>query len=210
MDPAPTCPRCAQALTPPNVWADQWECPVHGAVPPVHRPPSPSADWMRHVCASSRVPVWLPWPLPESWVICDVVPVGDDVRGVTAVGTVLAGPNPLGGPAEMLVVAEEPGVGLAAGVVGLNGTDPGDVVRSAPYTHVDIDDHPVPMWLVPDGSDQAAVVGERDMVWLWIVVRPSAAGAMLVDRIPLADARSLGEEVRLLPYGARSSWLDPS
>lgn len=165
---------------------------------------------MRHVCSTSRVPVWLPWPLPESWVISDVVPVGDDVRGLSAVGTVLTGPNPLGGPAEMLVVAEEPGVGLAAGVVGLDGTDPGDVVRSAPYTHVDIDDHPVPMWLVPDGSDEAAIVGERDMVWLWVVVRPAAAGPMLVDRMSFADARTLGEEVRLFPYGARSSWLDPT
>ena len=210
MDPAPTCPRCAQALTPPNVWASQWECPVHGAVPPVHRPPSPSADWMRHVCSTSRVPVWLPWPLPQGWVISDVVPVGDEVHGVSAVGTVLTGPNPLGGPADLLLVAEEPGVGLASGVVGLDGTDPGDVVRSAPYTHVDIDDHSVPMWLVPDHAGEAAIVGERDMVWLWIVVRPSAAGAMLVDRISLADARSLGEEVRLLPYGARSSWLDPA
>mgnify|MGYP001824204962 CR=1 FL=1 len=210
MESAPTCPRCKQELTPPSLWSNEWECPVHGAVPPVHRPPTASADWMLHVCASSRVPVWMPWPLPEAWVVSDVVPVGDRVRGITAVATVLTGPSPLGGPAEMLIVSEEPGVGFAAGTVGLDGTDPGAVVSTSPYTQVDIDDHPVPLWLVPDRRDEAAVVGERDLIWLWIVLRPATAGAMLVDRLAFADARGLGEEVRLLPYGARSTWLNPS
>jgi hypothetical protein len=182
---------------------------VHGPVPPVHRAPEPSADWLRHVSATSRVPVWLPWPLPEAWVVSAVAPVGDDVRGVPAVATVLTGPSPLGGPAEMLVVAEEPGVGFATGVLGLEGTDPGAAVQRSPYTHVDVDDHSVPLWLVADSRDDAVVVGERDLVWLWVVVRPASAGAMLVDRLAFVDARTLGEEVRLLPYGARSTWLDP-
>jgi hypothetical protein len=31
---------------------------------------------------------------------------------------------------------------------------------------------------------------------------------MLVDHLSFSDARRLGEEIRLLPYGARSTWLD--
>lgn len=139
-----------------------------------------------------------------------VAPVGDEVAGVNAVATVLSGPNPLGGPAEMLVLAEEPGVGLGARLAGLTGIDPGDVVDGAPYHHVHISSHPMPLWLVPGDGDQAVVVGERDLVWVWIVVRPAAAGVLLVERLSMADVRQMGEEVRLLPYGARSAWLDPA
>lgn len=209
MDRPATCPRCGHVLVPPSVWSSEWQCPAHGDVPPVHRAPEPSADWLRHVCASSRVPVWVPWPLPEGWVISAVAPVGDDVRGVVAVASVLTGPSPLGGPAEMLIVAEEPGVGFATGVLRLDATEPGSAVHRSPYTHVEVDDHPVPLWLVPDEKDDAVVVGERDMVWLWVAVRPASAGAILVDSLSFADARSLGEGVRVLPYGARSTWLDP-
>lgn len=202
------CPRCSHELTPPSVWSSAWECPAHGAVPPVKRAPQPSADWMRHVCASSRLPVWLPWPLPDGWVVAGVAPVGDDVGGLSAVATVLAGPSPLGGPAEMLVVAEEPGVGFCAHLVGLDGNDPGRAVHGEPYTRVDANGHALPLWLVPSTSDEAVVVGESDLVWLWVVLRPASAGAMLLDDLSFADARTLGEEVRLLPYGARSTWLD--
>lgn len=165
---------------------------------------------MRHVCAASGVPVWLPWPLRSGWVITSVTPAGDAVHGVPAVATVLAGPHPLGGPAELLIVAEEPGVGFAAHAAGLPGPDPGHAFDDLPYTYVEIEDHPVPLWLVPSDRDQAVVVGERDLVWIWVVARPATAGPILVDHLAFVDARQIGEEVRLLPYGARSTWLDPA
>lgn len=162
------------------------------------------------MCATSRVPVWLPWPLPSGWVVSGVAPVGDEVGGMPAVATVLTGPSPLGGPAEMLLVAEEPGVGFASHVVGLDGDDPGRAVDGEPYSRVEASGHALPLWLVPSESDEAVVVGERDLVWVWVVLRPASAGAMLLDDLSFADARTLGEEVRLLPYGARSTWLDPA
>ncbi len=177
-------------------------------MPPMHPAPDPTADWMRHVSLSSRVPVWLPWPLPDGWVVSGIAPVGDDVGGIAAVATALSGPSPLGGPAEILIVAEEPGVGFAAGRAGLTGTDPGGAVDGPPYTHVDVEGHPVPMWVVPTGGDHAVVVGERDLVWIWVAVRPASAGVLLVDDLAFVDARSIGEEIRLLPYGSRSPWLD--
>lgn len=190
------------------MWSSAWECPAHGSVAPVHPVPNPTADWMRHVCASSRVPVWLPWPLPDGWVVSGAAPIGDDVSGIPAVATALSGPSPLGGPAEILIVSEEPGVGFAASRVGLVGTDPGGAVDGAPYTHVAVGGHPVPLWLVPTSGDNAVVVGERDLVWIWVAVRPASAGALLVDHLAFADARGIGEEIRLLPYASRSPWLD--
>ena len=108
----------------------------------------------------------------------------------------------------MLLVAEEPGVGFAARAAGLAGPDPGDVFGGPPYARAQVSDHQVPLWIVQTDRDQAVVVGERDLVWIWVVVRPASAGALLVDLMGVADAREMGEEVRLLPYGARSNWLD--
>lgn len=191
------------------MWSSQWECSAHGPVPPVHPVGAPSAGWLRHVCATSRVPVWLPWPLPNGWVVAAVAPVGDEVTGVPAVAVVLACPSPAGGPAEVLLVSEQPGVGIATRLAGLPGTDPGAVVHGTPYTRGRFGGHPVPLWLVPDSHDTAVVVGERDLLWIWVLVRPAAAGALLLEEMRFIDARDLGEEIRVLPYGARSTWLDP-
>ena len=175
---------------------------------PVREVPEPSADWARHVAGVAEVPVWLPWPLPQGWVISGLAPVGDEVTGVRAVGVALTGPHPHGGPADMLLLAEEPGIGLGARLAGLVGADPQPAVDTAPYTYLQVDGHPAPMWLVAAGTDCAVVVGERDLAWLWLLVRPASAGVLLLGRLPVADARRLGEEVRLLPYGARTTWLD--
>lgn len=170
--------------------------------------PEPSADWARHVSATAEVPVWLPWPLPQGWVLSGLAPVGDEVTGVRAVAVALSGPHPLGGPADMLLLSEEPGVGLGSRLAGLTGSDPQPAVDTSPYTYLHAHGHPVPMWLVDAGTDCAVVVGERDLAWLWLLVRPASAGALLLDQLLVADARALGEEVRLMPYGARTTWLD--
>jgi hypothetical protein len=190
------------------VWTSAWTCPEHGEVLPFLPAPDPSADWVRHVCSLATVPVWLPWPLPDGWVVSSVAPVGTEVTGLRAVAVVLGGPHPLGGAAELMLLSEEPGTGLAGRLAGLVGTDPGSVVDGPPYTHVSVAGHPVPLWLVPSDDDHAVVVGERDLSWLWLLVRPASAGALLVDDLRVTDARTMGEEVRLLPYGARSDWPD--
>jgi hypothetical protein len=191
------------------VWSSRFTCRVHGEVLPVPDVPEPSADWARHVSLGAQVPVWLPWPLPQGWVVSGIAPVGDEVTGVRAVAVVLTGPHPMGGPADMLLLSEEPGVGLGARLTGLDEADPRPAVDTPAYTYLRVGSHPVPMWLVPAGTDCAAVVGERDLAWLWLLVRPASAGPLLVDHLGVADARDLGEEVRLLPYGARTTWLDP-
>jgi hypothetical protein len=170
--------------------------------------PEPTADWLRHVCASAQVPVWLPWPLPHGWFVSSVTPVGDDVSGVRAVAVTLGGPHPLGGFAEMMLLGEETGVGLGSRLAGIPASDPVVDADEPPYARVQADGHPVPMWLVDSAAPCAVVVGERDLRWLWLFVRPAQAGTLLLDPLALTDAREIGEEVRLLPYGVRSDWLD--
>jgi hypothetical protein len=171
--------------------------------------PDPTPAWARHVCDAAQVPVWLPWPLPQGWVVTSVTPVGDEVSGVRATALTLGGPSPLGGFAELMLVAEQPGVGLGARVCGLLGAEPTADVAQPPYSRVMANGHIVPLWLEPTDRDCAVVVGEWDLTWLWLVVRPAAAGVLLVDPAALTDAREIGDEVLVLPYGARSTWLDP-
>ena len=69
--------------------------------------------------AHARCPVWLPWPLPPGWLVSGFTGAGDERTGARASAVALSGPNPLGGPADLLIIAEEPGVGLGAGLAGL-------------------------------------------------------------------------------------------
>jgi hypothetical protein len=198
-----------RTLSPPGVWHDGWQCAVHGEVYPLSWSPDPSADWVRAVAARSTVPVWLPWPLPSGWVVDAVVPVGDEVTGGRGAAVVVNGPNPFGGPLEVVLVSEEPGVGLGARLAGLAGVDAGDAVRGAPYTRIDTGRHQTPLWMVPCDDDMAVAVGEQERAWLWLILKPATAGPLLLSQdLTLADVRDLGEEVRLLPYGAKPAWVD--
>jgi hypothetical protein len=96
----------------------------------------------------ARVPIWVPWPPPPGWLVAGFAGAGDDNSGASAVVVALSGPDPLGGgPADLVLVAEEPGTGLGASFAGLPGPDPGPGFdRSAPVAKVQVGGHPVPMW----------------------------------------------------------------
>ena len=71
-----------------------------------------------------------------------------------------SGPNPLGGPADMLVVAEEPGIGLGAAAAGLDAVDPGAGFASAPpIATASFGKHDFPLWQV-DSPDRAVFASE--------------------------------------------------
>jgi hypothetical protein len=125
--------------------------------------------------------------------------VGDDRSGALAVAVALSGPSPLGGPADLMVIAEEPGIGLGASFAGLPGPDPGyGFGVSAPNAKFEIDGRPVSMWAV--GADAtAAFAGEASANWLWAVLWPGSAGILLLEHFSLLDLR---EEDLDLPYGA--------
>ena len=101
----------------------------------------------------------------------------------------LSGPNPLGGPADLLIIAEEPGVGLGAGLAGLPGPDPGDgFASSQPNAAVKVANHDAPLWLV-ESDGKAVFVGEVAANWVWLVLWPDTAGTLLLEPLPLRDLR---------------------
>lgn len=190
----------------PGSGSASWRCPRHGEVNPLHQVPSLSAEGFGGVLRNAKVPVLLPWPLPDGWVVTGMAAAGDEDDGACGCAVALTGPNPVGGLAEMLVVSEEIGVGLGAYCAGLDAPDPGAGFASCvPQAHVGLDHHEFPLWHV-DTPDRAAYAGELMGGWLWIVLWPATAGTLLVESINLLDLREEGHEFAL-PFGAPSPRL---
>lgn len=192
----PTCPRCAQPVRAPDLWSSAWRCDRHGEVLPFHlgRPISP--DGLSAVVQGSKAPFWVPHPIMPGWVVTGFGYCGDDRVGTRATVLCCSGPAPLGGPGDMVLVAEEPGVGLGARHAGLAQPDPGhgfDV--GAPHAKVIAADHPTAMWSVPGADDRAVFVGEAKGLWLWAVVWPELAGVLMYDGVTLVDLRDGDVEI---------------
>jgi hypothetical protein len=155
------------------------------------------------------VPVWAPWPLPAGWLVTGHGHVGT-VTQARATVFVCSGPNPLGGTADMLVVAEEPGTGLGSRFAGLDSTDPEPGFNhGSPHVKATVGGHPTSLWCVGGAAiDRAVYAGEAAGRWLWLVMHPETAGVLTVEDLVLADVRDLGREVELFAYGERSRWLD--
>jgi hypothetical protein len=106
----------------------------------------------------------------------------------------------------MLLISEEPGVGLGARFAGLPGPDPGEgFAAGPPHALVQFGHHEFPLWHV-DAPDLAAFAGEVLGNWLWVLLWPDTAGVLLVEPLPLRDLRDPGQDMDL-PYGAASPRL---
>jgi hypothetical protein len=206
MRAAPTCPRCGAPLRAPSVWSSAWLCDLHGKVDPLGAVHSPSPEGLDGLLRTTGVPVWLPWPLPAGWLVTGFAGAGDERTGMRGCVVALSGPNPVGGPGDLLLVSEEPGVGLGARLAGLDGPDPGDGFAAAPpAANVRFGNHDFPLWHV-DAPDRAAFAGEVMGHWLWAVLWPDTAGVLMIEPITLRDLRDPGQELDL-PFGARSPRL---
>ena len=139
--------------------------------------------------AGAAVPLWSPLPLLPGWTVTGLALVGDERGGARATALALSGPSPLGGPADLVLVAEEPGTGLGARIAGIDGVDPGDVVRGAPEAKVEAAGHPTALWRGPSADDRVAFVGEASGVWLHAVLWPPAAELVLLEHVVLHDLR---------------------
>lgn len=206
----PSCPRCGGRVRAPGLFSDSWQCDIHGAVHPLQPVVPPSVEALAVVVNRARVPVWMPWPLPVGWLFSGVASAGDDRSGGRAIAVACSGPGPLGGAGEMLLVAEELGVGLGARYAGLPGPDPGEgmCVDKPANTKVTAAGRPTPLWHVAGAPDDRAVfAGEAFGLWLWAVVWPSQSGLLLYDELILADLRESGSEMDLLPCGSLSPRL---
>jgi len=187
MSVSPVCPRCGEVLTlQRGVTAEGW-CHLHAAVTPLHHTAVVAHDEIRAVCADARVPAWVPDPVPRDWAVTGLAWGGEPAA--RAIVVALAGPAPLGGPAELVLAAEEPGTGLGCGYAGLPGVDPGDLVGGPSTAEIRASGQRVPLWLVPTGDDRAAYVGEAEGVWLWLVTWPASAAWLLAEDLNLLDLR---------------------
>jgi hypothetical protein len=206
MRPVLTCPRCDSVVREPSVWSSAYHCGQHGEVHPLRSALSPSQEGLDGVLRQARVPVWVPWPLPQGWLVTGFAAAGDDRTGTRGCSVALSGPNPVGGPAEMMLISEEPGVGLGARFAGLDGPDPGShFAKGPPAGVVQFANHELPLWNV-DTQGRAAFAGEVSGNWLWLVLWPDTAGMILVEPLPLRDLRDPGQDLDL-PFGALSPQL---
>lgn len=200
------CPRCGGKAHAPTAWSSAWRCDQHGEIHPLSSARQPTLEGLNALAKNSIVPVWLPWPLPHGWLVSGFAGAGDERTGLRGTAVALSGPNPLGGPADLVIVAEEPCIGLGAGLAGLPGPDPGDGFASGqPNAIVRVAHHEAPLWLVE--SDHAAVfAGEIEGGWVWVLLWPDTAGVLLIEPLPLRDLRDTTQELDV-PFGALSTRL---
>ena len=202
----PVCPRCRGPLSEPSAWHSAWQCDLHGAVQPLRLTRSPSPERLQTLLGTAKVPVWLPWPLPIGWLVTGFTGAGDERSGTRSCAVALSGPNPVGGLAEMVLISEEPGLGLGAGLAGLAGPDPGEgFAAGPPHALVSFSHHEFPLWSV-DTPGAAAFAGEVLGNWLWIILWPDTAGILMLERLSLRDLRDPGQDLDL-PFGAKSPRL---
>jgi hypothetical protein len=206
----PSCPRCGSDLQAPNLWSSAWRCNKHGVVEPLQPVVQPAAEAVHRAASDACVPLWLLWPLPKGWLVTGVAHAGDERTGARATAVALAGPAPVGGVCDLLLIAEEPGVGLGARYAGLDELDPGAVAEGrVPDGKIQVAGHPTAVWSLPSPPDRAVYVGEAHGCWLWLVLWPESAGFLLIDDFVLTDLRNAGHELDI-PFGALSPRLTDS
>lgn len=206
-------------MRPPDLMQSQWRCEQHGHVEPLHCPAHISADIVValrdrvRVSNGEAVPVWCPWPLARGWTVTGIAWAGDERTGPRATAVCVTGPAPLSdGPADLVFVAEQPGVGFGPALAGSSGPDPGPAftvaVQNRPAAaKVRVAGHPTPLWPVEAEPDRSAYAGEARGLWLYAITWPAQAGYVLAESIVLHDlAVSVPSE---LVFGAPSGRLRP-
>jgi hypothetical protein len=169
--------------------SSDWRCDEHGPVLPLHLLPKATPEALRHVRDAATVPLWAPFPVLPGWTVTGIGYAGDDRSGARATVLACAGPAPLGGVADMVLVAEEPGTGLGPGYAGLPAAAAPDLSGPA-AAKVFAAGHPTALWTVADAPpDRAVLAGEALGVWLWAVLWPAEAGYVLLEHVVLADLR---------------------
>lgn len=206
----------------------EWNCARCGAVVPLHRYEHISAEILDAVAravgpagartraagGASAVPLWCPWPLLAGWVVTGVAWAGDDRGGARATALAISGPAPFtGGPADVVFVAEQPGVGLGTSLAGISGPDPGPALRdavetTAAHAKVKASGHPTPLWAVRSGAGRSAYVGEARGMWLYAIAWPAQAGYVLAEEIQLHDLTD--SRPSELVFGAPTRRLRPA
>jgi hypothetical protein len=196
-----------------------WRCDADGPVLPLHVAEHINAQILESSIAkvvanqvgTAKTPVWCLWPLPSGWTVTGVGWAGDDRSGVRATAVAFSGPAPLNrGPADVVLVAEEPGVGLGARFAGIPGPDPGPFLEGArdgapAHARVRVAGWPTPLWSVKSADDRCAYVGEAMGMWLYAVAWPASAGYLVAEDLVLSNL--VDDLPAELVFGAPSPYL---
>jgi hypothetical protein len=169
----------------------------------------PVAAVVGGVIESLGGPLWMPWPIPLGWTFCGLAHGGRD-PSIQAEATVScwSGDDPFGDPVEAILVSEEAGAGVGSHFAGLSiSYPPSGVGFGVPDARIVVDGRFVAVWAIEAVADRAVYAGEAAGRWLWVILHPSEASAMVVSPPPLVDARGLGAEIALLPLGELSPRL---
>lgn len=192
-------------LHPPGLWSSAWRCDAHGDVDPFHAAKAVGEAALGHTVGVAQVPVWMPWPLPLGWLVTGVAHAGDERTGAKGTAVACSGPSELGGPAELVLIAESAGVGLGAFYSGVDSCVPQPVLSGSAEVKVHAAGHPTALWPAQSAADRAVLVGEACGVWLTAVVWPPSSAVTLLDEMELHDLREHESWVELaIPYGAIS------
>lgn len=184
-----------------------WVCEQHGSVTPLRLHQRASAEALQATARDAGVPVWCPLPLLPGWTVTGVGSAGAEKGLSVASVTAFSGPSPLGGPADLVLVAEEPGTGVGARFAGLDALDPGECAQGVPDAKVQAGGHPTALWRCSVAPDRMAFVGEARGVWLYAVLWPPAAELVLLEQVVLHDLRDQAHQAVDLPLGAASPRL---
>ena len=153
------------------------------------------------------LPLWTPWPVPAGWTFSGLAVTTGPADSAATVAA-WAGTDPFGDPLEVLLVCEEAGAAVGSRFAGLEMHYPTPGVgEGAPHARFQVDGRLVPLWSVDGVEDRAVYAGEAAGRWLWVIVHPADAGAIVVQPLLLVDARSLGAELGLVPIGELSPRL---
>jgi hypothetical protein len=187
--------------------SSDWECERHGAVQPVRRWTRMTAELLAQAPAKAAVPLWSPIPVLPGWTVTGLALAGDERSGARGTVLALSGPCPLGGPGDMLLVAEEPGVGLGARYAGSDVSTRSPCCSAHRTRRSRRPAHPTALWRTDSAPDRVAFVGEALGVWLYAVLWPPAS------ELPAHRAGGAARPARrpprgeILPIGAPSDRL---
>lgn len=199
------CPRCATPVA--EATGGLWSCPEHGEVPPLWRPAEATYDaFAEHLQGADGFPTLMPWPMSPGWRVTDFAHVGPTSAPRAATMTCVSGTSALDGPVDVLVVTEEPGIGLGARVAGTGSEVDPIIGEGPPAVRVRIESSQVSLWPVSVSHvggdwDRSVVVGESHGRWLWLVLRPASAMLLLRDDWILRDISVAGPQLVEMPFG---------
>ena len=207
MDRAKRCPRCGTPVRRDEY--GHWWCSADGMVAPLGGYEEPSVHVLLKHITDAQMPTWLPWPMPANWSVSGVGRAGEAPEQATVLAC--SGPDPIAGDADLVMVCEEPGVGLGAFYAGAAGLDVGRQISGFPAaTRIMVGQHAAPLWWVGERDDRDVLVGEASGRWLWIIAWPATAGAMIRDGTTFVDLRTLLGQLVVIPLSGLSRRLSDS